>query len=201
MREKENRYNTILKAAEELFARKGFHQTSIEEIADLAEVSTGAVYFYFKNKDDLLIKLMHAIGVYLRKLLGEELTQTVLSLAVFEQIAFTFFRNFCVRYPAKIAIFFRESVGQSAAVEEQRKQLFLKLTHDIKEALVTVCRQQGKTFDSDFTPEIIAVCIVGIYERIACHYFLWQDGAPDMETIAHKTVAFMLGGIGNLLED
>ncbi len=45
LREKEQKYNTILKAAETLFAQKGYHQTSIEEIADLAEVSTGAVYF------------------------------------------------------------------------------------------------------------------------------------------------------------
>lgn len=201
IREKEIRYNTILKAAEELFARKGFHQTSLEEIADLAEVSTGAVYFYFKNKEDLLIKLMHEIGLHLRKLLGEELQQSDLTVSGFKQIAFGFIRNFCVRSPAKIAIFFRESVGQSAEVEEQRKQLFVKLTLDIKEALVTVCKAQGKTFDADFTPEIIAVCIVGIYERIACHYFLWQDGSPDMEDIAHKTVAFMLGGINSFLEE
>ncbi|MBW2637706.1 MAG: helix-turn-helix transcriptional regulator, partial [Deltaproteobacteria bacterium] len=56
LREKEQRFKTILSAAETLFARKGYNQTSIEEIADLAEVSTGSVYFYFKNKEDLLIK-------------------------------------------------------------------------------------------------------------------------------------------------
>ena len=76
LREKENRCNTILKAAETLFARKGYHQTSIEEIADLAEVSTGSVYFYFKNKEELLIKLMQEIGHDLRKSMGEEFQKT-----------------------------------------------------------------------------------------------------------------------------
>jgi len=200
LREKENRYNTILKAAEELFHKKGFNQTSIDEIADLAEVSTGAVYFYFKNKDDLLIKLMHEIGHFLRKLLGEELEKTNFTLGGFQNIPYAFLKNFCLRHPEKITIFFRESVGQSAEVEEQRKQLFIKLTADIKDAVAKIVKEQGKTFISDFSPELIAVCIVGIYERIACHYFLWQDSSKNIKAIAEETASFMLGGINNLFK-
>ncbi len=200
LREKENRYNTILKAAEELFARKGFNQTSIEEVADLAEVSTGAVYFYFKNKDDLLIKLMHEIGHFLRKLLGEEFEKTDLTLNGFNNIPYAFLKNFCKRHPEKLTIFFRESVGQSLEVEEQRKQLFIKLTLDIKDAIKKISKEQGKSFISDFSPELIAVCIVGIYERIACHYFLWQNSSKNIKGIADETASFMLGGINNLFE-
>jgi AcrR family transcriptional regulator len=200
LREKENRYNTILKAAEELFHKKGFNQTSIDEIADLAEVSTGAVYFYFKNKDDLLIKLMHEIGHFLRKLLGDEFGKTDFSLNGFNNIPYAFLKNFCMRHPEKITIFFRESVGQSAEVEEQRKQLFIKLTADIKDAVAKIGKEQGKTFISDFSTELIAVCIVGIYERIACHYFLWQDSSKKSKTIAGETSSFMLGGINNLFK-
>jgi AcrR family transcriptional regulator len=200
LREKENRYNTILKAAEELFARKGFNQTSIEEVADLAEVSTGAVYFYFKNKDDLLIKLMHEIGHFLRKLLGEEFDKTDFSLNGFNNIPYAFLKNFCKRHPEKLTIFFRESVGQSLEVEEQRKQLFIKLTADIKDAVAKISKEQGKSFISDFSPELIAVCIVGIYERIACHYFLWQNGSKNIKAIAEETASFMLGGINNLFK-
>jgi AcrR family transcriptional regulator len=200
LREKENRYNTILKAAEELFHKKGFNQTSIDEIADLAEVSTGAVYFYFKNKDDLLIKLMHEIGHFLRKLLGDEFGRTDFSLKGFNNIPYAFLKNFCMQHPEKITIFFRESVGQSAEVEEQRKQLFIRLTADIKEAVTKIGKEQGKTFISDFSPELIAVCIVGIYERIACHYFLWQDSSKKSRVIAEETASFMLGGINSLFK-
>ena len=200
LREKENRYNTILKAAEKLFSEKGFNQASIDEIADLAEVSTGAVYFYFKNKDDLLIKLMHEIGHFLRKLLGEELEKTDFTLNGFNSIPYAFLKNFCMRHPEKITIFFRESVGQSLEVEEQRKQLFIKLTLDIKDAITKISKDQGKSFISDLSPELIAVCIVGIYERIACHYFLWQDGSNNIKNIADETASFMLGGINSLFK-
>lgn len=201
LREKEQRYNTILKAAETLFAQKGYHQTSIEEIADLAEVSTGAVYFYFKNKEDLLIILMQEIGHQLRKLLAEEFNRTGFSFDRFKNISFAFIRDFCGRHPEWIAIFFRESVGQSSEVEEQRRQLFINLTDDIKGAFVKISREQGIDPVDDFIPEMVAICILGIYERIACHYFLWQDHPEDIDTIAQRSVSFMLGGINSLLKD
>lgn len=201
LREKEQRYNTVLKAAETLFAKKGYHRTSIEEIADLAEVSTGAVYFYFKNKEDLLIKLMHEIGHQLRKLLGEALKKADFSFDSFQSIAFAFLMDFCLSHPEKLAIFFRESVGRSTEVDEQRKQLFVDLIEDIKEAFIQISRDQGKDFASGFTPELIAVCIVGVYERIACHYFLWKESSKkDVENIAQNSVSFMLGGIDSLLK-
>ena len=201
LREKEQKYSTILKAAETLFARKGYHQTSIEEIADLAEVSTGAVYLYFKNKEDLLITLMQEIGPQLRIILAEEFKRTGFSFDSFRNISFAFLRNFCGSHPEWIAIFFRESVGQSAEVEEQRRQLFIKLTDDIKEAFVKICREQGIGPVEDSYPEMVAVCILGLYERIACHYFLWQDQPEDIDILAQRSVSFMLGGINSLLKD
>ncbi len=198
LREKENRCNTILKAAEELFGRKGYHSTGIEEIADLAEVSTGSVYFYFKNKEELLIKLMQEIGHDLRKFMGEEFQKTEFSLDSFRTISYAFLGDFCLRHPEKIAIFFRESVGQSVEVEEQRKQVFVKLTQDIKDAVIKISEGQGKHFVTKLSPELIAVCIVGIYERIACYYLLWQDRSADVMQMAQESASFMLGGVNNL---
>jgi AcrR family transcriptional regulator len=43
----------LLDAAELVFGRKGFHETTLKEIAELAEFSVGSVYSFFENKDDL----------------------------------------------------------------------------------------------------------------------------------------------------
>ena len=45
---------SIQEAALELFARNGFHNTSISQIAKLARVSKGLIYNYFESKDALL---------------------------------------------------------------------------------------------------------------------------------------------------
>jgi AcrR family transcriptional regulator len=43
----------LLDAAEEVFGRKGFHETTLKEVAELAEFSVGSVYSFFDSKDDL----------------------------------------------------------------------------------------------------------------------------------------------------
>jgi AcrR family transcriptional regulator len=44
----------ILDAAETCFSRAGFHRTTMQEICKHAGVSPGAVYLYFKSKEDLI---------------------------------------------------------------------------------------------------------------------------------------------------
>ncbi len=40
-------------AAEEIFGRKGYHETTLKEVAEQAEFSVGSVYSFFENKEDL----------------------------------------------------------------------------------------------------------------------------------------------------
>ncbi|MGZ4694943.1 MAG: TetR/AcrR family transcriptional regulator [Acidimicrobiales bacterium] len=47
----------LLDAAEEVFGRKGFHATTLKEVAELAEFSVGSVYSFFDNKDDLYLSV------------------------------------------------------------------------------------------------------------------------------------------------
>lgn len=48
----------ILDAAARLFATKGFHLTSIDEIAQEAGVAKGSVYYHFPGKDQLLVSVI-----------------------------------------------------------------------------------------------------------------------------------------------
>ena len=47
---------------------------------------------------------------------------------------------------------------------------------------------------------MIAVSIMGIYERVAYHYILWQNQAENLKTIGRDALAFILGGIDNLTQ-
>jgi TetR/AcrR family fatty acid metabolism transcriptional regulator len=47
----------ILKAATEVFARHGFFQSQVADVARAAGVAAGTVYLYFRSKDDLLVSL------------------------------------------------------------------------------------------------------------------------------------------------
>ena len=52
-----NKRKKILEAAVRIFARNGFYQSKVSEIAREAEVADGTIYLYFHNKDDILINL------------------------------------------------------------------------------------------------------------------------------------------------
>lgn len=53
-----DRRNQILDAATKLFAEKGFHHSTVGEIANLAGVGKGTVYEYFPSKKDVLRELL-----------------------------------------------------------------------------------------------------------------------------------------------
>ena len=198
-REKEKRYATILSVAESLVARNGYHQTSLENIADAAEVSVGTVYFYFKNKEDLLITLMQKVGFQLRKTLGEAFLGKQGTLEGIVNAGMSFFNDFCLKYPDSLSIFFREASGQSAAVEQERKRLYGKLIKDLEGALTRVATEAKTSYRSTLSAELMAVCILGIYERVAGYYMLWHDRAGDVAEAAEDVTAFTVGGIRNLM--
>ncbi|WP_024803385.1 TetR/AcrR family transcriptional regulator [Nocardia sp. BMG51109] len=62
----ERRRQQILDAAEVCFAHKGFHATSMQDVFAESGLSAGAVYRYFKSKDELVMALatdaMHLLG-------------------------------------------------------------------------------------------------------------------------------------------
>lgn len=60
-RQKEKRETSILTAASELFNSKGYNNTSIEEIAERAEVGVGTIYNYFHTKADLILALARQV--------------------------------------------------------------------------------------------------------------------------------------------
>jgi AcrR family transcriptional regulator len=57
----EARRRQILTAALRCFAREGFHRTTMQDIFREAELSPGAVYSYFKGKDELITAIVITI--------------------------------------------------------------------------------------------------------------------------------------------
>ena len=197
MREKEQRYETLLRAAEHLFVSQGYHQTSVENIADRAEVSVGTVYFYFKNKEELLLKLFSE-GVHtLRVILGQAFLKAEKPEKGFEAAGIAFFDEFCIKHPGKVAILFKESVGQSGLLEEARRTMLKKLTDDVYTALLAVSEAMGIVYRNPHSAQVVAVGILGIYERVAYQYLMWADvhDKNELGTVGRDAVAFIMGGL------
>lgn len=77
-RERQARKEAVLDAARGLLLEKGFRGTTTKEIAELCELSEATLFFYFKNKDEILLSLLfESIRFWsdgLRKLKDSKLT-------------------------------------------------------------------------------------------------------------------------------
>ncbi len=52
-----NTKQKIIEAAEDFFCQNGFYGSSVQRLAAAANVSIGSFYFYFKDKDELLLEV------------------------------------------------------------------------------------------------------------------------------------------------
>ncbi len=79
-----DRQESILDAAASVFAEEGYHYARISKVCEMAGISNGALYKYFKNKEDLF----HAVLDYGVKLVVNELyvKYTVDTISLFDAI-------------------------------------------------------------------------------------------------------------------
>ncbi|RMH42440.1 MAG: TetR/AcrR family transcriptional regulator [Deltaproteobacteria bacterium] len=59
--ERQARRRRIQEAARGVFAERGYAKTSIEQIAKQSGLSVGAIYLYFRSKEDLYVSLLERV--------------------------------------------------------------------------------------------------------------------------------------------
>ncbi|HET7276144.1 MAG TPA: TetR/AcrR family transcriptional regulator [Longimicrobiaceae bacterium] len=65
----DEKLESILRAAADIFAEKGYHRASIRDIARETGVSLSGLYYYFQSKEELLFLIQdHAFGTLLADL-------------------------------------------------------------------------------------------------------------------------------------
>ncbi|PKN32763.1 MAG: hypothetical protein CVU61_16655 [Deltaproteobacteria bacterium HGW-Deltaproteobacteria-19] len=197
-REKEGRREAILKAAMTLFASEGYNQASMEHIADEAEVSIGTVYINFKSKEEILAHLMDEIAYEIRKIVGDNFRTVEDPYEGMRKSGIAFMTEFCQKYPEKIIILYRESVGKSPLLEAHREKMHKQLVADLQGAVETLKEKSGFRFRSGLSSEIIATCIGGMYERIAYQFIIWQNRTDELDEASEEVVDFIVGGVNSL---
>lgn len=61
----ESRSERILSAALDVFARKGYKDAGVDDIASASQTSKGGVYFYFPNKQAIFLRLLDQMAALL----------------------------------------------------------------------------------------------------------------------------------------
>jgi len=198
-REKQLRRQSILSAAEILFAHNGYRKTKIEDIAEKAEVSVGTVYGYFQNKEELLAAVLDDIGLYIRKIAGKAFGDADSVIEGIERAGMAFFEELCRPYPEKALLLYDESIGAGDQFVNARRNFMLKMTEDVRVARMKGKDGLGLKFASAISAEVIAVCTTAIFVWLGMYYKIWLKRPGDINIIGRAAVTYIVGGIKSLI--
>ena len=162
-RDRQLRRSDIFKAAEHVFALKGYHKATIRDIAKEAQYGTGTVYLHFKNKDTLYFALLEEKLKCLLALIKEKVGQVKdakKKLEIFIQESLVFFE--------KNQDFFQIFVSEGS--ESYIETRFLKSSiglqlQEYTENLLKEAQGQG-IVNSNFDPEQISNVLESILKTI-----------------------------------
>lgn len=91
-RRMERTRNALIQSARHVFASRGFEGASLDEIADAAGYTRGAIYKHFANKEDLFFAVVEAFNVDVLDSFAEQLDVDAGSALDNQQTAATWFK-------------------------------------------------------------------------------------------------------------
>ncbi len=157
------RRNQILDAAVTVFARKGFHPTTIKDIAREAGIADGTIYNYFKNKTALIL------GIF------ERMRDTVVQEVPLAQVTEVDLRTFVQAFLAFPLVALREDnfelfriILSEALVNDELRDLYRQQIMEpsiaLGEQYLAQLVEQGhiKPIDVPLTVRILTGNITGI---------------------------------------
>ncbi len=143
----ERRRRQIVLAAIKLFSRKGFHKTSLRELAEEAGISHGNIYDYVRSKEDIFF-LVHE---FVHRLFDEAITQSIRNVdAPLEKLRRMVRAEFNLMYQWSDAILliYQETHILSNALLKRLLQTERKHVQRF-EAVLNECIQAGRLRDAN----------------------------------------------------
>lgn len=192
---KNNIRETILKAAQCKFARKGFLKTSMRDIADVAGVGVGNVYNYFAGKDELFRAVVHPVTEEFNRMLERHHGQN--GDDALEMFSETCFRD-CVNEYVRLIVRYRTLLkillfhAQGSSLETFREQFTDRATELVK-AWFAENKQRYPKINvavSDFSIHLHTVWMFTLFEEILMHDVQKQE----INRIVEEYVYFEIQG-------
>ncbi|HUF18870.1 MAG TPA: TetR/AcrR family transcriptional regulator [Thermoanaerobaculia bacterium] len=159
----------ILRAAVEVFARRGYFNAKVAEIARVAGVADGTIYLYFQGKEDLLITIFREhMKDYLKRLetnLEGERTavEQIRRIIAFHLDALGRDRSLAVVFQVEL----RQSVKFMSELSHEGVTEYLVILKHVVER-----GQAAGEFRADLQPQLIANSIFGVLDEMVTRWIL-----------------------------
>jgi AcrR family transcriptional regulator len=190
---KARRREEILAAAKATFAAKGFHATTIGDIAKAAGVSYGSIYWYFESKD----ALFHALMDHQEQALREHIERSVADMtlgtdgeAMFRSSVRATFEFFEADRDI-VKLLFLDSLVLGDRFDRHLAGIYEGFIADI-EATTQAAQAAGWVIEAP--PRMIAFSVAALISQLAVRRLHTDDGVPAT-VVADFVVTLLLDGL------
>lgn len=190
-RAQDNKHERILKAAITVFARNGFFNSRISEIAREADVADGTIYLYFKNKDDILISIFEES---LEEIIGSVKARLAGKATALEKLR-EFIRchlEQTMENPS-LAEVLQVELRQSAKFMKEYQKLKFKTYLDLIQEIVVAGQAAGE-IRPDVHPGVVKRLLFGALDEIALHWVLSRK-RYDLKESAEQLSRILMDGL------
>ena len=191
---KNDKYHLILEAAVKVFARQGFYQSTVAQIAREAGVADGTIYLYFKNKDDILVHFFQYKTKQVFERFRAEVNHAENSLDKL--------RNLIKRHLAEfqrdrdMAILYQVGTHQIDRLAEDQIREMSKMYQDLISEIVEAGQQEG-SIRKDLYVGLVKRFILGGVDEVI-NTWLHSEREYDLVSMADPLVELFVRGIGTL---
>jgi AcrR family transcriptional regulator len=190
------RKNQILDTAAKVFARRGFHQARMDDIVQESGLSKGAIYWYFKSKDEIITALLERFFEpemeEAQTLLTEDAAKSVSERL--QHLTMRFVSDYLHVTELGLRPLFYEFYA--LATHDEPTRLFLQAYAQRYRAVMTEFIQQGidRGEFRETDPKAVALTIMAMFEGIALMWTV-DPTTGDLQEQMMAAINLLLRGL------
>ena len=195
MRHKDSeKYHRIIDAATKIFAKKGFFQAKVSEIAKEARVADGTIYLYFEGKDAILISLFEEQMELVLDNMRVQISKEEDAAKKIEKFALTHLK--LIEKNRDMAEIIQVELRHSSKfMKEYKNEKFAEYLNIIDEIIRE--GQEKRIFKKEIIPSIAKRAFFGALDEMSRFWVLSSSRRYDIETAAKQISGYFLDGLHN----
>lgn len=179
----------LLNAAEKVFGKKGYFETSVVNITQEAGVGQGTFYNYFLSKKEIFDALIHEYSRQLRKTIKEEMKNSATHEEA-QKKGFLSFFNWVKKHPDLYSI-----VQQAVVVDQELYRWYYgKLASGFLKSL-SAGVEDGEFKNTHL--ETVAYCLMSIGQFLGMRWVFWE-GKDVPDDVFNAAMELIFNGIKNV---
>jgi len=191
-RKKRRTRETIASAAHQLFAERGYHATTLPDIADAADVSTRTIFAYFPSKEDILFSDFAVMKEALAQALaerpdGEEALETM--------------REFILSSHGMEKSELDEQLSRCVTSDETLRSHLRARLSQIEELIAAAIAKDIGAPEDDLRPHVVAASLTAAFMVLSERGSSAKPQSPaDVEALIDTVITFLRGGLDAVKE-